>query len=158
MDLFDCKYTYETPQERGHGRIALCASDEAEAIAKVRMIVGADSSMTDCEASRCGQGFIRLGSSVDATETEITQQQAVTRERAVAQRFEFDVAARATVIAVDRWEAYRKLANMVRQNQPPVGLKRKVVGKEPVETMSRFDQNAIFRQTQFLQGGKASPK
>jgi hypothetical protein len=48
MKLFDCRYNYETREEKGVGRIAVTAKDENDAILKVQMIAGADSRCTNC--------------------------------------------------------------------------------------------------------------
>jgi len=156
MKLFDCRYDYETPAERGTGRIVLIAEDEDAAIAKAKMIGGADSNFTNCSAVEAFGGFIRMGEKVLADAIEVKREEAEKAEAQRLPRFHFQVAAMATVIARDRFAAYKQLSWMVKQDTPPDGLKRKVVSKEPLEeTQSRFDRNAQYTETRIFQGGKA---
>jgi hypothetical protein len=156
MKLFDCRYNYETREEKGVGRIAVTAKDENDAILKVQMIAGADSRCTNCSATESPGGFLRLGQTIKADEAEIIRQEVAMREKQVSARYRFDVAARATVVASDQWAAYKKLAKLVREEIPPPGLKRKVVGKEMIdEKPSNFEANAIYSVSKIFAGGKA---
>ena len=155
VKLFQCQYNYETPEEKGIGRLALIATSEDDAIIKTKMIAGADSRCTDCIATEVRSGFLRLGHHVIEDEKQIQARENAERARSVAPRYLFEVAAKAEVVASDKWDAYRKFGGMVKQSTPPPGLKRKVVSQELLDNITRREANEQYSVTRIFQGGKA---
>ena len=154
MGLFHCTFDYVTAHVRGWGEMLVMARDADEAEIKAKMRAGAWSEATNVRAREVDAGIFELSHKTE--DAVVVEREA--RERGVAPRYMFTVAAKADVVAVDRWQAYKKLANMVKQDTPPPSLQRKVVEQTPVDDVTHAEANAIFKRTQFLAGGAARPK
>ncbi len=155
MNLYICKFDYQTLERRGWGEVVVMAPNEDVAMKMAQMACGAGSDYSDAHVRRVPDcAVIVSDKSVSIQERDLDEK----RNRSMIPRQLFTVAGKATVTAKDKFEAYKKLGNMLGQTPAPNGLKRKVVEQTPISDMSRRDENEIFKETRFLSGGAARPK
>lgn len=131
------------------GAFAVLADDEQHAIERAKSALGREASAANFTLKGAGEYALELGrSEYPCTDTPKMPSVSPSSLGFSSERFVFDVAARANVIAADEDAALKRFGHAI--SGKTVGsvkfLNTKVTNPEPVDAMSSFEKHLLEKQ------------
>ena len=132
------------------GAFVVLATDDADAILRTKAALGREGNAASVTVKASGEGAIELGRSEYPSDGagESVPHVAAPPEFNSRERFAFELAARANVIAEDEDQAFRKLAHAL-QGKDAMAVKylrKAVIDSEPYDNLSSYERHLMEKQ------------
>jgi hypothetical protein len=133
------------------GAYAILADDESHAIERVRAVLGKEGGAASIYVKDAGQWAIEMGRReypADGSKATAIPHISSQLLGAPAERFVFDVAARANVIATDEEDATKKFGHSIsgKEVHSVKFLRIKCTDPEPLSEMSSYEKHLLEKQ------------